>query len=230
MKQCSLFNNCNHKDCDKTYCARRDKVESIYKLSMLSPMQQIRIPLVLDANKSDLEAFQRLAAIEKDIGQFVKNGNNLYLHSRQCGNGKTSWAVRLLQAYTNFIWPFSDGNTCKVLFISVPKLLLALKDNIDSKNSYVSFIKENIDKADLVVWDDLAAKNCTEFEVNNLFTMIDNRIVSHKSNIYTSNLESIDISAALGERLASRVCNYSEEIILVGADKRKYSITREDDN
>ena len=41
-----------------------------------------------------------------------------------------------------------------------------------------------------------------------------------KSNIFTSNLGKRELSNALGERLASRICNKSIDIELQGADKR----------
>ena len=41
-----------------------------------------------------------------------------------------------------------------------------------------------------------------------------------KSNIFTSNLEEAKLTAALGERLASRICHKSIDIELHGSDKR----------
>ena len=45
-----------------------------------------------------------------------------------------------------------------------------------------------------------------------------------KANIFTSNLGSKDLTAALGERLASRICNKSIDIELRGTDKRYLSV------
>jgi DNA replication protein DnaC len=41
-----------------------------------------------------------------------------------------------------------------------------------------------------------------------------------KSNIFTSNLGNKELTNALGERLASRICNKSIDIELHGTDKR----------
>ena len=41
-----------------------------------------------------------------------------------------------------------------------------------------------------------------------------------KSNIFTSNLGKRELTNALGERLASRICNKSIDIELKGSDKR----------
>lgn len=216
---CWLYNDCNHKDCNSEFCLRKYKLNSLFENSLLSINQRKHMPLFIDKDESDLAAFQALAAIQKNILSFVETGQNLFLHSNNCGNGKTSWAIRFIQTYLNTIWPKADL-TCKALFISVPRFLLSLKDAISNKNEYVEFIKQNVISADLVVWDDIAAKVGTEFELNHLLSLIDTRLSLNKSNIYTSNLDVSKIYMALGERLASRICQYSKDIELHGSDKR----------
>jgi DNA replication protein DnaC len=185
----------------------------------MTDSQKQHVVLKIDPDGTDLEQFQKLAAIEQNIVQFISEGKNLYLHSTNCGNGKSSWSIRLAEAYFNKIWARSDGS-CKVLFISVPRFLLALKDNITTKSSYVEYIKDNVLTADLVIWDDIAAKMGSEFELTHLLNIIDNRLALGKSNIYTTNLNRQQLYTALGERLTSRIANMSTEIELFGADKR----------
>jgi DNA replication protein DnaC len=194
-------------------------MDSLYSAALISDSQKKRITLRVDADGTDLEQFKQLAAIENDIVNFVKEGKNLYLHSANCGNGKSSWSLRLAQAYFNKIWARSESS-CRVLFISVPRYLLAIKDNISNRNTYAEYIKENVLEADLVIFDDLAAKMGSEFELTHLLNIIDNRISLGKSNIYTSNLNRQQLYNALGERLTSRVANMSIDIELFGADKR----------
>ena len=74
----------------------------------------------------------------------------------------------------------------------------------------------------MVVWDDIAAKTGTEYEINNLLSLVDARISLGKSNIYTSNLNQREMMQALGSRLTSRICNMSEDIELFGVDKRNW--------
>jgi DNA replication protein DnaC len=187
--------------------------------ALMSESQKKRIALKVDEDGTDLEQFKQLAAIENNIVNFINEGKNLYLHSANCGNGKSSWSIRLAQAYFNKIWARTEGK-CRVLFISVPRYLLAIKDNISNKNTYAEYIKENVLEADLVIFDDIAAKMGSEFELTHLLNIIDNRISLGKSNIYTSNLNRQQLYNALGERLTSRVANMSIDIELRGADKR----------
>lgn len=218
MSTCYLYEQCNHRDCGK-FCLRKYKMDSLYTAALMSDSQKKHIALRVDEDETDLEQFKQLAAIEKDIVNFINEGKNLYLHSSRPGNGKSSWSIRLAQAYFNKIWARTEVK-CRVLFISVPRFLLAIKDNISAKSSYVEYIKENVLEADLVIWDDLATKVASEFETSHLLSLIDNRITLGKSNIYTSNLNRQQLCSALGERLSSRVANMSIDIELFGSDKR----------
>ena len=219
MSKCFLYDRCNHKDCDKDFCLRKYKMDSLYSAALMTESQKQHVVLKVDPDRTDYDQFQQLAAIEQNICAFIQEGKNLYLHSANCGNGKSSWSVRLAEAYFNKIWARSEPK-CRVLFISVPRFLLALKDNISTKSSYVEYIKENVLEADLVIWDDIAAKMGSEFELTHLLNIIDNRLSLGKSNIYTSNLNRQQLYTALGERLTSRIANMSLDIELFGADKR----------
>ena len=141
-KDCWLKNECNHRDCD-TFCMRLYKLDYLYNLALISPQQREHITLVVDENGNDVTAFQNLKSIENNIVSFVEKGENIYIHSNICGNGKTSWSLRLCQSYLNKIW-FKCDLSCKVLYINVPRFLLALKDNISERNEYVEHIKENV--------------------------------------------------------------------------------------
>lgn len=221
-KDCPYRNNCNGVDCNKDFCMKKYRLDALYDASLLTSAQREYKKLYIDSDGTDLEQFQQLAAIEKDIVNFVQSGRNLYLHSTNCGNGKTSWSLRLVQAYFNKIWARSDS-TCHALFINMPRFFLALKDNISAKNSYISYIKENILKADIVVWDDISHHVSTDYEITNLLSLIDTRIAYGKANIYTSNCPPQALASCLETRLASRISNLSTVIMLQGSDKRTLS-------
>lgn len=223
MQKCYLRAVCNGKDCASEFCLRKYKMDSLYSSALMTESQKQHVTLRVDEDGTDLEQFKQLAEIEKNITKFVEEGQNLYLHSSNCGNGKSSWSIRLVEAYFNKIWARSDGR-CKALFISVPRFLLALKDSISNKSEYIDYIKENVLIADIVVWDDIAAKMGSEFELTHLLNIIDNRLALGKSNIYTSNLNRQQLYNALGERLTSRIANMSTDIELFGSDKRNLKV------
>lgn len=224
-KDCYLYKTCKkaqNGEChhsDSSFCQKLFRVDKLFNESLVSNKQRVRLELRLDADGTDREEFTKLKGIEKNIEDFVKNGNNVYIHSCICGNSKTSWALRLLQAYIEKIWYKSDI-TCKAMFISVPRFLLALKDNISNPSEYIKHIKDNIYDCDLVVWDEIGTKAPTQFESEHLLSLINARIDNGKTNIYTSNLDSQQLRDVVGERLYSRIINLSEDIEFHGKDKR----------
>ena len=201
------------------FCIRLFKINELYNNALLTESQRKRIALFPDADGTDYDKFIQLKNIEMNIKSFVAEGKNLYLHSSKCGNGKTAWSIRMLQAFIDSIWADSDL-TCRALFINVPKFFLALKDSISNPSEYINHIKEYINTADVVVWDEIGIKNCTQFEFENMLSMINSRIDSCKSNIYTSNLTGDELLEKVGERLYSRIINLSVDIELNGVDKR----------
>ena len=218
IKNCPFFDNCNHSDCDK-FCIKFFKTSFYFDEGLIPDNKRVKYPLYIDKDCKDEEAFLRLSQIEKDIVKYIEEGNNLYIYSKNPGNGKTSWAFRLLRSYINNIW-FKRSLKPIVLFINVPKFLLELKANISEKSSYIEHILSCVKECDVVVWDDIGSKNGTEFEVSYLLSIIDDRLTNKKANIYTSNLNKEELHNLLGDRVYSRVYNYSECIEFYGKDKR----------
>ena len=218
VEKCPFYDSCNHIDCD-TFCLKKYKSNHYFELGFIPENKRCKLPLRVDSDGRDIEAFNTLSNVEKNIDKFVYKGSNLYLYSSTAGNGKTSWAFRLLRAYVNKVWYKEDIRPI-IMFISVPRFLLELKSNISQKSEYIEEIEKSILDCDLVVWDDIGNKVGTEFEVSHLFSILDTRLNNNKSNIYTSNLNQEDLHSFLGDRLYSRVYNYSTCIEFVGRDKR----------
>lgn len=224
-KDCFLYDSCKkHKagKCnleDNQFCIKLFKLDYLYNESLLTPVQREYVALRIDADGTDRDEFIYLKGIENTIEDFVSTGKSLYIFSNNCGNGKTAWSIRLVQAYLNAIWHKCDLS-CKALFINVPRFLLELKDNISNKSDYIEHIKENIMNADIVVWDEVATKAVTQFEHEHLLSLINGRIDAGKSQIFTSNVSPDKLRDIVGDRLYSRVVNLSTVLEFKGADKR----------
>lgn len=224
-KDCFLYDSCKKYKLgkcnleDDQFCIKLFKLDYLYRESLLTTSQREYVALRIDADGTDREEFIQLKNIENSIEEFVKSGSSLYIFSNTCGNGKTAWAIRLIQAYFNSIWHKCDLN-CKALFISVPRFLLALKDNISNKSEYIEHIKARVLDADLVVWDEVATKSITQFEHEHLLSLINSRIDLNKAQIFTSNVSPENLREVVGERLYSRVVNLSTVLEFRGADKR----------
>lgn len=186
--------------------------------SGLPEVKQKPIALYLtDDNSGDEKAFYRLADIRKNIVEFVEQGKNLYICSKWTGNGKTSWAIKMLHTYFHHT-AVGNYDNLKGMFVSVPKLLLQLKD---FDNPVPKSYRDNLVNVDLVIWDDIAVSGISQYDYTQLFTLIDQRVLSGKSNIFTSNVvKESELGKIFGNRLTSRILYTSEIIELKGKDMR----------
>lgn len=211
--QCNKYNT---PDCGSS-CIRFMEIDYLMYESRIPKNRQIPISLYVD--DQDYDAFLRLNEIKNNIVDFVNNGNNLYIYSENFGNGKTSWAIKIMLKFFNEVWA---GNGFKVrgIFVHVPTFLTSLKENIKKEKEGFSEFLINIEKADLVIWDDIASTKLSEYDHCNLLTYIDSRLLAVKSNIYTGNFTEDELIMNIGNRLASRVWNNSEAIELISTDKR----------
>lgn len=165
----------------------------------------------------DLEQYSRLADIKSDIVSFVENGDNLFICSKYTGNGKTSWALKLLLRYFDEIWA-GNGFRVRGMFVNVPTLLLQLKN---FSHPLSEEYKRNLMEADLVVWDEIASTSISTYDYGNLLMFLDHRLSAGKSNIFTSNATTQDeIEKSVGTKLTSRIWNCSEIVEFRGKDRR----------
>ena len=186
--------------------------------SGLPKAKQKPIALYLtDDNSGDKQAFYRLADIRKNIVEFVESGKNLYICSNLTGNGKTSWAIKMLHTYFHYT-AIGNYDNLKGMFVSTADLLLKLKDfNNPLPKSY----KDNLESVDLVIWDDIALTNMSQYDYTQFYNIIDKRILAEKSNIFTTNCTDVKKLAELvGAKVASRIYYTSEVIELKGKDMR----------
>ena len=199
-----------------TNCIRYLEMSNLLNSSNIPKNMQRIISLIPD--DCDYDTFCRLKAIKDDIKGFVESGSNLYLVSETTGNGKTTWAIKLMLKYFDEIWAGNGFNT-RGLFIHVPTFLLKCKD-FNNKDPEFEELKSNTLNVDLVIWDDIGSNGLSNYDLSQLLMHIDQRILAGKSNIFTGNLLERDLEKALGSRLASRIWHTSVIAELHGKDKR----------
>lgn len=204
--------------CDK-FCIRHYKMDFLTSMSLLEEKDRYPVTLYPDADGTDVNEFQFLKSISNDIINFVKEGKNLVLFSKTTGNGKTAWAKKLLLSYFNRIW-YSTDFTCRGLFIDMQMFFNKLREAISKPNDYIDHIKQYILEADLVIWDEIAIKNVSNYEHGYFLDYLNSRISAGKANIFTSNMNEAEIRQMLGDRLYSRIILNSKVIELKGKDKR----------
>lgn len=199
-------------------CIRFALMSALYNQSYVPEPRQIKIKLKTDI--VDKDAVQEFNNIQNNISQFVDNGCQLYIWSEICGNGKTTRALNLLWHYFDSIW-HTSALDCKGVFVNVQKFLYNCKRNISYPSQEFEIMCDRIEKANLVIWDDITCSQSTDYENQILFQYIDDRIINGKSNIFTGNDSEQSCVLKLGQKLTSRI--WSGNVIrLKGADKRGY--------
>lgn len=216
---------CWYKDVCKLYrCAECTmscpKYHQMYYLFNQSGIpQNLQYPKKLVPVKSDEPAFRRLNAIKNDIVNWVNSGNSLYICSPECGNGKTSWSIKIMSKYFDSIWN-GNGFDCRGIFVNCSSLLVQAKSQINRPEKHWHEYIETIRNCDLVIWDDIGDVYLSSYDYSILIDLINSRISLGKSNIYTSNLGRDQLTVNIGKRLASRIYNGSEIVEFVGGDRR----------
>lgn len=216
----SKFEDCIYKDvcaldC-KPSCMRYVEMNYMLKHSNIPKAKQ-RIN-VLIPDECDVKAFEQLADIRNSIVDFTDCGNSLYIYSTTCGNGKTTWSIKLMLQYFNEMWP-GNGFTKRGVFVNVPTFLYTCKSIISKPDSNFEDLRKSLFDVDLVIWDDIAASKMSDYDYSLLLALIDSRVLNEKANIYTGNIVPSQLEQYVGTKLASRILEGSQ-ICLRGGDRR----------
>lgn len=210
---CNKFNStqCNNS------CIRYIEMDYLISNSNI-PKNNFETIKLVPAN-IDLEAFAYLANIKNNIVDFISSGTNLYIYSYNFGNGKTTWAIKLMLTYFNKIWA-GNGLKRRGIFIHVPTFLTKCKAVIKTTDVEFENLRNDLDTVDIVIWDDIASNKLSDYDYTLLLSYIDGRVLNQKTNIYTGNLDEEHLTDALGNRLKSRVWNNSLTVEFKGLDRR----------
>ena len=165
--------------CEK-FCVRYMEFDFLIYASRLP--KKLQYPAKLTPEDKDLACFTMLDDLRSDILTFVEEGENLIIAGANTGNGKTTWAVKLLLRYFQEVWA-CNGFRPRGLFISTSSLFFAIKQSFSKEND-VKEILDLIPKVDLIVWDDVAVKSLTAFEQDLLYDFINTRMNNGLSNIF----------------------------------------------
>jgi DNA replication protein DnaC len=130
------------------------------------------------------------------------------------GVGKTHLAAAILN---NRILAGKSG-----IYATVPELMDSLRSAM--RTNTIDEARQSIIDIDLLFLDDLGAENPTEFVVEELFKLINGRLLHAKQTIGTSNLSPDGFreryAGAGGERIVSRLYELCAWVEMTGRDRR----------
>lgn len=218
MEDCIYYDVCSlveTETCNKS-CVRYLEMKHLLESSNIPKSKWTHHPL--EPDKCDVQAFKRLVKIQKNITTFVNQNNFLYLYSTTCGNGKTTWSIKLMLQYFNEVWS-GNGFKRRGIFINVPTFLSKCKDVISNPDPEFEELRQDICTADFVIFDDMVVNKMSNYDYSTLLTYTDQRIFNEKTTVFTGNIPLDNLSYFIGDRLASRITS-GITIELKGVDRR----------
>jgi DNA replication protein DnaC len=172
-------------------------------------------PPVSDMGR-DLQTKAAVAEVRSYIDQLderLDEGRGLWLFG-DTGTGKTTLAMLVSRT------AIERGRT--VAIYSLPKLLARIRRTYDSEpggDSYLSFF-ERLTSVDLLHIDDLGAEKRTDWVMEQLYALINERYESQRSIMVTTNLPHEELEDQVGQRTISRLTQVCDEVPLYGTDRR----------
>jgi DNA replication protein DnaC len=158
-------------------------------------------------------AVNKVRAFVDELDSNLAQGQGLWLFG-DTGTGKTTLAMLVSKA------ALEAGRT--VAIYSLPKLLARIRRTYDSEpggDSYLSFF-ERLTSVDLLHIDDLGAEKRSDWVLEQLYALINERYESRRSMIITTNLEHEALEEQIGPRTVSRLSEICEEVDVFGEDQR----------
>jgi DNA replication protein DnaC len=143
----------------------------------------------------------------------LDSGRGLWLFG-DTGTGKTTLAMLVSKA------ALEAGHS--VAIYSLPKLLARIRRTYDAEpggDSYLAFF-ERLTSVDLLHIDDLGAEKRSDWVLEQLYALINERYEAQRSVMVTTNLPHEELEEQIGSRTVSRLSQICDEVPLFGADRR----------
>lgn len=141
----------------------------------------------------------------------VRKGPSLLLLGNT-GTGKT------FEAYGAVIALSNSGAACRWAFATAADIYARLRPRprVDSEEEFLRFADSPV-----LVIDDLGAAKSTEWTEEINYRLINHRYEHQLATLITSNVPTVELRNALGERVLSRLAEMAERAVLVGDDRRR---------
>jgi len=174
-------------------------------------------PFKLNTVDKDKQVIQEVISIRDNLTEFVNSGKSLLLQSANCGNGKTSWGVKLLQKQ---IERNSSQLYQPAFFVFVPTLLVEARKSISGRNTNMEIIENMVENCPLVMFDEIGGIPLKDYDLLILTHLIEKRVNKNLSSIYTTNCQDDALKVNLGDRLYDRVSKLSKVLTFKGKSMR----------
>ena len=158
-------------------------------------------------------AVGKVRAFVEDLDSKLEQGLGLWL-SGDTGTGKTTLAMLVSKEALN--------KGCSVAIYSLPKLLARIRRTYDEEpdgDSYSTFF-ERLTSVDLLHIDDFGAEKRSDWVLEQLYSLVNERYEDERSIMLTTNLTVDRLEDQVGMRTVSRLTETCEQVALFGTDRR----------
>lgn len=207
-------------DCGKT-CDDTDLSEAILddkgnKVYCIQCIDKKRVDILADVYRLSgiPEMYKRVSLQDESRSLFLVGAN---------GVGKTYRAAGIICNWIERL-SYKQLSECRIdvnypVFITAPELLMKIR-NCFSLQQCEESVVEKYSRCPLLVLDDLGAEKTTEWALQTLYIILNNRYSNYMQTIITSNLTIEEIGEKLGDRIASRIAGMCKIVKLTGKDRR----------
>jgi DNA replication protein DnaC len=143
----------------------------------------------------------------------IAEGRGLWFEG-DVGTGKTTLAMLVSKT------AIEAGHS--VAIYSLPRLLARIRRTYDDAANDLSYLEffRRLTSVDLLQIDDLGAEKRSDWVLEQLYAIVDERYATNRSMVVTTNLDEPELKAQIGERTVSRLAQMCEPLIMRGADRR----------
>ena len=148
-----------------------------------------------------------------DLEDRIGKGRGLWIEG-SVGTGKTTLAMLVSRR------AIEAGFTAAIY--SLPRLLARIRRTYDGDAGQLSYLQffERLTSVDLLQIDDLGAEKRSDWVLEQLYAIVDERYATNRSIVVTTNLDVNQLEEQIGERTVSRLAEICEVLRLHGADRR----------
>jgi DNA replication protein DnaC len=158
---------------------------------------------------------QVVRAYLRNLDQRLEEGRGLWLYG-DVGTGKTTLAMLVSTE------ALKRGHS--VAIYSVPRLLAEIRDTYDAdrgERTYAGLFQQLV-TVDLLHLDDLGAEKQTDWVLEQLYSLVNERYEEERSIVVTTNLvDTAELEQQIGRRTVSRLTEMTDQLPLFGADLRE---------
>jgi DNA replication protein DnaC len=154
-------------------------------------------------------------AFVRNLDENLRQGRGLWFMG-DVGTGKTTLAMLVSTEALKL------GHT--VAIYSVPRLLSEIRDTYGAdrgERSYADLFRTLV-TVDLLHLDDLGAEKQTDWVLEQLYSLVNERYEEERSIVVTTNLvDTAELEEQIGRRTVSRLTEMTDQLPLFGADLRE---------